>query len=432
MSQYTELLNIKAETLSPDDDGYEESLVKIASLFRGFGEALTAFIAEHGYTGDFSDVPAKAQFLREKFKSAKIKPPRDFKEWFLPNAEIRRPTAYKICFAFGLDVAETNDFFRCVQFERGFDCHTINEAVYYFCMRNGLLYTEAQEIIDRIPIPKRRKAIPNREVLYTGTIIAYLDSIEEKETLIRYMTDNIDDFQYNNATAIKYVRELWTEISKADGLAEKEGLIIDRTHNRFKDRHKKGVTDTRSAETIAAEIWQQEREVKPYDYVVAASDASTWTIFSQMIGLPNYMEREYAAKHDRSLASVFSKSALIPLNASYCFPSQHSIDKLLRGELGDNELIRKMLIFLVFYTYWAKIIVSNDDAFYSAKYSDSERCLDTINGRLLDAGYPELYAGNPYDWLFAWALNDEHPLDAFRTYMGEIFAGKEEQKDNKD
>ena len=151
-----------------------------------------------------------------------------------------------------------------------------------------------------------------------------------------------------------------------------------------------------------------------------------------MIGLPNYMEREYAAKHDRSLASVFSKSALIPLNASYCFPSQHSIDKLLRGELGDNELIRKMLIFLVFYTYWAKIIVSNDDAFYSAKYSDSERCLDTINGRLLDAGYPELYAGNPYDWLFAWALNDEHPLDAFRTYMGEIFAGKEEQKDNKD
>ena len=206
MSQYTELLNIKAETLSPDDDGYEESLVKIASLFRGFGEALTAFIAEHGYTGDFSDVPAKAQFLREKFKSAKIKPPRDFKEWFLPNAEIRRPTAYKICFAFGLDVAETNDFFRCVQFERGFDCHTINEAVYYFCMRNGLLYTEAQEIIDRIPIPKRRKAIPNREVLYTGTIIAYLDSIEEKETLIRYMTDNIDDFQYNNATAIKYVR----------------------------------------------------------------------------------------------------------------------------------------------------------------------------------------------------------------------------------
>ena len=31
MSQYTELLNIKAETLSPDDDGYEESLYKTES-----------------------------------------------------------------------------------------------------------------------------------------------------------------------------------------------------------------------------------------------------------------------------------------------------------------------------------------------------------------------------------------------------------------
>lgn len=432
MSQYTELLSIKAETLSPDDDGCEESLLKIASLFRGFGEALTAFIAEHGYAGDLSDVPAKAQFLREKFKAANVKPPRDFKEWFLPKAEIKRPTAYKICFAFGLDAAETNDFFRCVQFARGFDCHTIREAVYYFCMRNGLSYTEAQEMITRIPIPKKRKAIPNREVLYTGTIIEYINSIDEKETLIQYITDNIDDFQYNNATAVKYIRELWAEISKADGLAEKEGLIIDRTRNRFEDRHKKGVTDTRSPETIAAEVRQQEQEVKPYDYVVAASDASTWTIFSQMIGLPNYMENEYAAKHDRSLSSVLSKSALMPLNASYCFPSQHGIDKLLRGEVGDNELIRKMLIFLVFYTYWAKRIISTGDPFYSAKHTDAERCLDTINGRLLDAGYPELYAGNPYDWLFLWALNDEHPLDAFRTYMGEVFAVKGEQGASKD
>ena len=85
MSQYTELLNIKAETLSPDDDGYEESLLEISALFRGFDEALTAFIGEHGYNGDLADVSAKAQFLREKFKAANVKPPRDFKEWFVPN-----------------------------------------------------------------------------------------------------------------------------------------------------------------------------------------------------------------------------------------------------------------------------------------------------------------------------------------------------------
>lgn len=237
MTQYTELLNIKAETLSMDDDGYEENLVEVATLFRGFDEALTSFMEEYGYKGDLADASAKAQFLREKFKTANVKPPRDFKEWFEPNKKIARKTAFQICFAFNLGVDETNNFFRCVQFERGFDCHTISEAVYYFCMKNGLSYTEAQEIIDRIPVPKKVKTISNREVLYTGTIIEYINGIDDKEKLIQYIIDNINDFQYNNATAIKYIQELWSEISKADGLAAQEGTIIDRTYNRSEDRH---------------------------------------------------------------------------------------------------------------------------------------------------------------------------------------------------
>lgn len=403
MSQYTEFLNLKAETLSIDDDRYEESLIEIADSFRGFDEALTSFIEEHGYAGNLNDVPAKAQFLREKFKAANVKLPHDFKEWFFPNKKISRRTAFQICFAFGLNVDETNDFFRCVQFERGFDCHTISEVVYYFCIRNGLPYSEAQAIIDRIPVPPKTKSIPNREVLYTGTIIEYINSIDDKEKLIQYITDNINDFQYNNATAIKYIQELWTDISKPDGLATKEGTIIDRACN---------------------------REEKQDDYVVAGPNASTWIIFSQIIGLSNELESEYGTKYDRSLTSVLSENKLMPLKADYCFPNRQNIDKLIRGELvGKNEIIRKMLILLVFYTYWAKIVIRQNDAFYSAKKADSERCLDTINARLLDAGYPELYAGNPYDWLFMWALNDENPLIAFRHYMGEVFAVKKEQED---
>lgn len=427
MTQYTELLNIEAETLSMDDDGYEEKLVEVAALFRGFDEALTSFMDEYGYKGDLADVHAKAQFLREKFKTANVKPPRDLKEWFMPNKKLSRKTAFQICFAFDLSVDETNDFFRCVQFERGFDCHTIIEAVYYFCMRNGLSYTEAQEIIDCIPVPEKAKGIPGCEILYTGNIIENINSINDKEKLIQYIKDNISDFQYNNATAIRYIQELWGEISKADGLAAREGSIIDRKHNRYEDRHKKSVTDTRSAEVIAKEIQQQEEDVKPYDYVVAGSDASTWIIFSQILGLMNYQESEYAIKYDRSLTSVLSENKLMPLKAAYCFPSRQNIDKLFRGDLvGDDEIIRKMLIFLVFYTYWVKLIISKNDTSYLAKFSDSERCLDTINAYLLDAGYPELYAGNPYDWLFKWALNDENPLSAFRCYVGEVFAVKEE------
>lgn len=431
MREYTKILNTHAETLSLEDDDYEESLLEIASLFRGLDEALTVFVEEHGYIGNLEDVPTKAKFLQEKFKVANIAPPRDFKEWFVPNKKLARETSFKICFAFGLNIEETNDFFRRIKFERGFDCHSINEAVYYFCMKNGLSYTEAQEIIESIPVSKKEKTIPNREVLYTETIIEHINSIDDKEKLIEYIKENISDFQYNNVTAIKYIQELWNEISKADGLAVQEGLIIDRTQNRFEDKRKKSVNDTRSTEVIAAEIRQQEQEVKSDDFVIAGTNASTWIIISQIIGLDNYQENEYATKHDRSLKSVLSENKLMPLKADYCFPNRQNIDKLIRGDLvGDDEIIRKILIFLVFYNYWAKLIISKNEALYQAEPLDAERCLYTINARLMEAGYPELYAGNPYDWMFMWALKDENPLEAFRYYMREVFDIK--KKDTED
>lgn len=436
MSEYSEMLIVKAETLDPDDDDYEESLLQTASLFRGFDEALTAFISEHGYTGERNDIGAKAKLLLAKYKAAGVTPPRSFKEWFSPNKRLERKTVIPVCFAFNLDIEEANDFLRCVQFDRGLDCHTVSEAVYYFCIKNSLSYSDAREIINRIPVPKKVKTIPKRDVLYTGTIIKYIDSIDDKEKLIQYITDNIGEFEYNNVTAIKDIQELWTGISKKDGLAVKEGAIIDRMHNRFKDKSKKGNTDTRLREVIVKEVKHEEEAVKPEDFVVAKADASTWNIFSQIIGLDNATENKYAVNYDRSLSSVLSQNALLPLNASYCFPSQHSIDKLIRGELSDNELIRKMLIFLVFYTFWAKKITDSNDPFYTSHVtkndSDAERCMDTINTHLVNAGYPAMYAGNPYDWVFMWSLNNEHPLEAFRTYMGEVLAFKKEHEDTDD
>lgn len=44
MSQYTEILHLKAETLSMEDDGYEESLLEVATLFRSFDEAFSLII----------------------------------------------------------------------------------------------------------------------------------------------------------------------------------------------------------------------------------------------------------------------------------------------------------------------------------------------------------------------------------------------------
>lgn len=406
MNHYTELLTAQAEELSLESEEFEDALLKIATLFRGFGEALTDFMVDHGYCGDLDDAPGKTAFLREQFKASNVTLPRDFKAWFRPDAKISRKTAFQVCFAFNLDVEETNEFFRCVQFERGFDCHTVLEAVYYFCIRNGLSYSEAEEIMKDISVPPKGSSLPGGDLLYTGTIMDCINGISDKEQLVQYITDNIENFKYNNATAIKYIQELWAAIAKPDGLAVQEAHLIDKS-----DYH--------------TDIWEPEQSV------IAGSKASTWTIFSQIIGLADFQEQKYAKEYDRSLGSVLSENKLMPLKADYCFPSRQNIDKLVGGKMvGDDEIIRKMLIFLVFYTYWAKFIICKNGELDLLSAADSERCLATINARLLDSGYPELYAGNPYDWLFLWALHDEkNPLFAFRYYMGEVLIIKEKHTD---
>ena len=402
MLNYTQLLENRAETLFIDDEKYEERLIEIAEMFRGFDEAMTAFIIDQGYIEDTADIDLRVRFVQEKFKVSGMKVPRGIKGWFMGDTKPNRDTAFQICFAFKLSIDKANEFFRCVQLERSFDCHTISEAVYYFGIKNKLSYQETREIIESLKKPKKVRAVPDQQVLYTGSIRDYIDSISDKERLISYIEENIDDFAYNNVTAVKYIQELWGNISKADGLAIKEGQLITRSRNIYEHRE---------------------------NYVVSKNGSSTWTIFSQIIGLSNDMENEYATKYDRSLARLLSGNKLFPLNADYCFPSRQNIDKLIRGETGDNEQLRKMLIFLAFYSYWVKLGISKNDPFCTAQYGDSKRCLNTINKRLLDADYPSLYAGNPYDWLFLWALYDDNPLEAFRSYIGEAIAIKKEQNE---
>ncbi len=411
MGNYIDELNSKAETLSLEDDEYEGNLLEIAKLFKDFGNALTLFLTQYGFCNEQLDNRGRINYIRTQFSKHDMKVPRGLGSWFESGKKIERKTAYQFCFALELSVELTNTFFATVMFERGIDCHVIEEAVYCFALKNHYSYQQAIEWINQIPQVKKSVFIPNRDVLYTKTILEYVNSIDKPEDLIHYITDHISDFTYNNATAISFIQKLWQQIVGDHGLANQEGQLIARK-----------IPDLRSNLISVSTNELTENKYDPDVPVTANSNASTWTIFAQIIGLDYFQEDIVARRYDRSLSPILQKNVLMPLNASYCFPNQHAIDRLFRGEIASNELVRKMLIFLVFYTYWVKKIISAEDVDYPANYKDSERCLYTINKYLTDAGYAELYAGNPYDWLFKWALNDRHPLMAFRYYMGEVFA----------
>lgn len=430
MGEYTETLAINAMELDMDDednmsyDMYSKSLCDNAKVFRGFDKAFIDFILEHGFDGEPTDIKAMTKFVRTKFAEAEIKELHNFRDLFNPNIGKHRETAFKICFAFHLDIDETNDFFKRVMFERGIDCHSINEAVYYFAINNGLSYIEAETIKEQCPKVKNGGEIPSGEILYTDKIEDYIKHISDRGSLIRYFEENINSFEYNNASAIRFIKSFWAKIIGSEGLAVREGKLIHNMCNTFRiDKTIEMKDDTRGKEVKEAEIARDE-ELKKDEFVVSIANASTWTIYCQIMGLDNQQESIYSKKN-RSLVPIFTDNALLPLKASDCFPSQQTIDSIIRGESdGDYEKYRKMLIFLAFYTFWAKIIIENKDVYYCANFRDRDRCKDSINKYLVDAGYPELYPGNPYDWIFLWAMNDQQPLNAFREYMREVYIAK--------
>lgn len=401
MDQFTQMLDDWSDVLTPEDENYEDRLLQIARLFKTFGEALTEYINNIGYSDDLSDTAGKVNFLRGKCKAAGIDPPRDMNKWFEGGKELTRETIFRLCFAFGLNVSQTDDFFRRVFLERSFDCHSINEAVYFFCFRTGRTWKEAQEIIAQLPKIKSVGDIrTNREVLYTGTIRKFIEGIQNPEDLIRYIKDHADQFGYNNATATRHIQRLWAELSKENGLAYREGLLLGR---QFNHPHGKGESDDD-------------------DYMVAHQKGdSVWHIYAQIMGLDKRQTRQYGGE-SRNIRPLLANNALLPAMAEKSFPDRDGIEKLLGGKHLSHDRVRKILILLQFYTYWADVVVRSGDAHVQADEFDAERCIDKINAYLLETGHQELYYGNPYDWIFLWAAKDPCPLLAFRFYLGELYA----------
>ena len=417
MGRYTDTLDDQAMCIDPMEEDYQEKLLETARLFRGFADALTSFLCTHGYEKDRDDTEAKVYFLRERFRSAgDIPVPRNLRSWFDGNKKISRKTAFQVCFALGLDAEDTNDFFRRVQFERSFDCHTISEAVYYFCLRKGKSYWEAEVILEQVGTAKRSRTLPVGEIVYTTSLQKDIESLPCEDDLVAYLKARAEDFGYHNATAIRLLQHLWARISGPDGLAEREGRLIDRMMNSAHTFPANGQT---AESRQKGETGQAEQDFRQDELVISERDASTWTIYAQIMGLDRYQAGKYAAS--RSLTPVLTENILLPLRAADCFPSRQTIDNILRGLSGDYEPLRKMIIFLSFYSFWAGRIVEAGDAYVEAGPGDSSRCLALMEKYLTDAGYPPLYYGNPYDWIFLWAMNDTCPLPAFRGYILEVF-----------
>ena len=397
MGRYTDSLEDMNYELNPDSEDFEKKLAEVASQFRTFDVALTDFLIEQGLIGEAATTDEIVSFITERCKMAGVEPPRNRKKWFSEHKPIKRETAFDLCFAFGFDLSQSEDFFRRVCLKRGFDGHDMTEIVYRFAIRKGLSYAKAQEILAQIKRVKTENKISDSEVIYTDMIQAEVDEIDSEDDLISYLKEAASSFGYNNATATRYIRSFWDEIAGDDGLAAIE--LRDHHHNYEEDTEAYG---------------KAEGQMR----VRATKDDSLWEIYLQILGL-SYIDTKLIGT-DRSIKPILKDKDFINSLAEDSFPDRDGLNKILNGEHVSHERVRKILILLAFYRYWTKLLIKTGD--YGVKGGEIIRCEQTINNYLEDAGYPSLYIGNPYDWLILYSLaNSEIPLMTFRGFMQELY-----------
>ncbi len=389
MHSYTDTLKDQIEDIYWEDENFVEELLQVVQLFRPFLVAMDEFLAEHGYNGDLVDVDAKVAFIQETFASANMDTPREIREWFA-GQPVKRNTVFQICFAFGLDGGETDEFFRRIYTkERSFNCHLVQEAIYYFCLNNGWTWADALDIQSQVPLAG--KGDGKHEEVYTGSIIAELNGLDTKEELITWLNDNIDKFVRSNVTAYATIRRMWEQVAGSAGLLIQE-------HNTLLS-----ILDDAAAGT-QSKLRAGSQGAKPWDAYLAILQLDKKSV--------------KALGTDRSIKPILEK---LHMDAQDSFPDRQGIDKILRGEHVSYERVRKWLILLSFYTFWAKKAIAKGN--YEADDGDADRCIAKMNQYLVESGYPELYVGNPYDWIFFYAAKSDEPLFTFRYIWNELLTG---------
>lgn len=402
MGKYTDFLEEKSITISNEDE-YVDELKRVIGNFRSFDEALDSFILEHGYARDIAKVDEKVAFISEKCKAAGVPIPRNLKKWYTEHKRMDRNTAipFHLCFAFELNVDEVNDFLRRICLSRGFDCHSIEEVVYFYALKNNLKFDVVQDILTKVPEIKLDKVPGDEDLMYTELIVEEVDEISSVDELILYLNENADKFGYNNATAHETIKTIWNRLI---GTKDEPGDAV---------RERKLMYETFDKEEEAQEHYETERGRKERKRI----DDSIWEIYLQILGLAgNYSADFYKT---RSLKTVLKGNELLHPLAEDSFPDRDGLVKILNGEHVSYERVRKLLILLNFYQYYvSRALVKHS---YEVDDDEAERCIATIDANLISSNYPALYPGNPYDFLILMSIRTSQPLQTFREYMQELF-----------
>ena len=303
----------------------------------------------------------------------------NIRRWFTEKRPLSNRTSrelvYQFCFAMEMNLEEVTEFFLKVYFECPFNFRVSDEVIYYFCFANGLDYSIAQELKEKTSAILKQAELEKSKIEFTTAIGAGLKNIHTEKELLQYISENACEFLVNNRTAYLYASELLNECTD---LAKK---FFD-FENEFNFSEEKNPHHTEKKQNV---------------------DLFLYMLFG--IDLLQY-------KKEKSFAKASDFPELVKSN----FPLKMQLSKLKNNEPVSYETMRKALILLEFYAYFASLFYENrNDAKFCSIEDDYTSFVAETNDLLTSCGYPVLYVRNPFDWLFMHCANQNFPLQEFRN-----------------
>lgn len=443
-------------------------------LAQPFSGGLTSLLKKpySGYSGDLSDNKEKANYLYQQMQAL----PSDVtkatvKSWVegkhTPSVTpTNRQRMYEICFALHLPFEEVVWFFHHVFLDRSFNCHTIKEAVYYYCFQHQLPYSTAQELIQKVEDAPEPDTPAENIRNYTTFVKEQLSSFQTEEELLNYLISNKHCFRTWNQTALSYIQEYMAEIKGSvntkDSLDRLKRSLLYHSEKRRTARDDSDTLHTVPHDLKNYGLLLQEIYTDPYSLTSNAEtigDAVLETLKSKDVFSNDFMldiilgtlrnkiiedaveQQPEGSNPDGPKKEIKKEKRIqmvkqLPESIRRNFPSKMTISTVLdpkKNQVSEGyDAIRKVLILLKFYTFWCKIKLKDPNY---AEYSRDELTgiyLDETNSLLADCGYEPLYAGNPYDILFLIAAHNKvSPLAFFRRTIETLLnlIDEEEEED---
>ncbi|MEE1066194.1 MAG: hypothetical protein UH249_08695 [Acutalibacteraceae bacterium] len=353
-----------------------------------FTEKLLDQIKKSGYDADSDDAGQLTSYVLSCCKSEGISISRqNIINWLSGGTPVSssagRDNVYKLCFALGMNEKQTGEFFLKAYLERPYNYKNIAESVYYFCLKNGLGYSKATEIlqkIEEIPLSGNDSTIETTELVGRA-----VDAIRDERDLIKYLAENRASFSKQNKTATEKINQLLTECME---LAEREYSITN--------PHEESISVTNVDELLNV----------IYGYSARATEG-------------------FEEKNGKSVPKAVYKESIsessFPELIRRNFPQRQQFENIGKNK-ASYDVIRKALVMLNFYHFFADATV-NDADLESGLFDEF---VIEINETLERCGYVQLYWRNPYDWMIGYCACSPSPLAELRDLIYEYYQGNDE------